>query len=177
LKARAAVTVGLTARQRGFNNKVATSVVIPFGIGYFIATVAGEWIVAGLDRVWPHRGRIAYLQAAQVFFAVVAFFGTQLHYGSTGIHAIFWALFGAGQAIRTYPRDVAHVEDALERRCVQALAPADPAGGVSSRAAPPACSPRRTARIRGIRPPAPGTRLTKARWPGTASGLNGAATT
>jgi MFS family permease len=85
--------------ERGFNNKVAASVLIPFGIGYFIATVAGGWIVAGLDRVWPDRGRIAYLQAAQVFFAAVAFFGTQFHYGSIGIYAIFWALFGAGQGV------------------------------------------------------------------------------
>jgi MFS family permease len=85
--------------ERGFNNKVAASVLIPFGIGYFIATVAGGWIVAGLDRVWPDRGRVAYLQAAQVFFALVAFFGTQFHYGSIGTYAIFWALFGVGQGI------------------------------------------------------------------------------
>ena len=32
---------------------------------------------------------MAYIQGAQLFFAVVAFFGTQFHYDGIGIYAIF----------------------------------------------------------------------------------------
>ena len=34
-----------------------------------------------------------------MIFAVVAFFGTQFHYESIGIYAVFWALMGAAQGL------------------------------------------------------------------------------
>ena len=86
-------------KERGFSNAVAAGVLIPFGIGYFVGTVGGGYFLVALDKVLPHRGRVAYLQLAQVLFAVVAFFGTQFHYGSIGIYAIFWALFGLCQGL------------------------------------------------------------------------------
>jgi MFS family permease len=85
--------------ERHFSNAVAATVLLPFGLGYFAATVAGGWLVAALDRVLGHRGRVAYIQIAQVLFAVVAFAGTQFHYGSIGVYAVFWALMGAGQGL------------------------------------------------------------------------------
>lgn len=61
--------------------------------------MGGGYLVALLDRALPDRGRVAYLQIAQILFAVVAFFGTQFHYGNIGIYAIFWALFGLCRGI------------------------------------------------------------------------------
>jgi MFS family permease len=87
-------------KERGFSNAIAATVLIPFGIGYFVGTIGGGYLVAFLDRVLPARGRVAYLQAAQILFAVVAFFGTQFNYGTTiTIYAVFWALFGLCQGI------------------------------------------------------------------------------
>jgi predicted MFS family arabinose efflux permease len=85
--------------ERGFDNATAALVVLPFGIGYFVGTVGGGFIVSALDRVVPHRGRVAFIQAAQVFFAVVAFFGTQFDYANIGVYAVFWALMGIGQGL------------------------------------------------------------------------------
>ncbi|MFC7621208.1 MFS transporter [Microlunatus sp. GCM10028923] len=85
--------------ERGFTNAVAAVVLLPFGIGYFLGTVGGGLTVSALDRLVPERGRIAYLQAAQVIFALVAFFGTQFDYASIGTYAIFWALMGAAQGL------------------------------------------------------------------------------
>jgi MFS family permease len=85
--------------ERGFTNAVAAVVLLPFGIGYFVGTVGGGWLLALLDRVLPDRGRVAYLQAAQVLFAVLAFFGTQFDYGNIGVYAVFWALLGAAQGL------------------------------------------------------------------------------
>lgn len=85
--------------ERGFSNAVAAVVLLPFGIGYFLGTVGGGLTVSALDRLVPERGRVAYLQAAQLIFALVAFFGTQFHYASIGTYAIFWALMGAAQGL------------------------------------------------------------------------------
>jgi MFS family permease len=86
--------------ERGFSNAVAAAVLLPFGIGYCISTVGGGWVVAYLDRVMPYRGRVAYIQAAQIFFAVVAFFGTQVYTGNNiAVYGAFWALLGAGQGL------------------------------------------------------------------------------
>ena len=85
--------------ERHFTNAVAATVLVPFGLAYFAGTVGGGWFLALLDRVIPHHGRVAYIQGAQVFFAVVAFFGTQFHYGGIGIYAIFWGLMGFGQGL------------------------------------------------------------------------------
>ncbi|GGZ43007.1 MFS transporter [Streptomyces bluensis] len=86
--------------ERGFSNAVAAVVGIPFGIGYLAGTVGGGYLLAWVDRRWPQRGRVSYLQLAQVLFAVVAFFGTQFHYpGGIGIYCVFWALMGFGQGV------------------------------------------------------------------------------
>ncbi|MEU2779256.1 MFS transporter [Streptomyces sp. NPDC007162] len=86
--------------ERGFSNAVAAVVGIPFGIGYLAGTVGGGYLLALVDQRWPQRGRVAYLQLAQVLFAVVAFFGTQFHYsGGVGIYCVFWALMGFGQGV------------------------------------------------------------------------------
>ncbi|WP_422934606.1 MFS transporter [Sinomonas sp. P47F7] len=85
--------------ERHFTNAVAATVLVPFGLAYFAGTVGGGWFLALLDRVIPHRGRVGYIQGAQVFFAVAAFFGTQFHYEGIGIYAIFWALMGFGQGL------------------------------------------------------------------------------
>ncbi|HKU12302.1 MFS transporter [Sinomonas sp.] len=82
-----------------FNNAVAATVLVPFGLAYFAGTVGGGWFLKFLDRVWPHKGRVAYIQGAQVFFAVVAFLGTQFNYTSIAIYAVFWALMGFGQGV------------------------------------------------------------------------------
>ena len=85
--------------QRGFSNAVAATVLVPFGLGYFAANVGGGWLVAALDRILGPRGRVAYIQAAQVLFAVVAYFATQVHYDNIAVYGIFWALMGAGQGL------------------------------------------------------------------------------
>lgn len=85
--------------QHHFSNAVAATVLVPFGLAYFVGTVGGGWFLKFLDRVWPHHGRVAYIQGAQVFFGVAAFLGTQFNYGSIGIYAVFWALMGLGQGL------------------------------------------------------------------------------
>ncbi|MEU0068850.1 MFS transporter [Streptomyces sp. NPDC006332] len=86
--------------ERGFSNAAAAAVGIPFGVGYLAGTIGGGYFLVFVDRWWPQRGRVAYLQLAQVLFAVVAFFGTQFHYsGGIGIYCVFWALMGFGQGV------------------------------------------------------------------------------
>lgn len=85
--------------ERHFSNAVAASVLLPFGLGYFAATVGGGWLLAWLDEAVPDRGRVAYIQAAQVFFAVFAFFGTQFGYHSIAVYCVFWAFLGFGQGL------------------------------------------------------------------------------
>lgn len=80
--------------ERGFTNAVAAVVLLPFGLGYFAGTVGGGWLVALLDRVLPGNGRVAYLQGAQILFAVVAFFATQFRYDGIAVYGIFMALLG-----------------------------------------------------------------------------------
>src|SRR5215472_7310483 len=69
--------------ERGFSNAVAASVLLPFGLGYFAATVAGGWLLVALDRVLPYRGRVVYIQLAQ---------GNNI-----AVYGLFWAILGAGQ--------------------------------------------------------------------------------
>ena len=64
--------------ERGFSKAIAALVLLPFGIGYFVGTIGSGYLVALLDRVLPDRGRVAFIQSAQILFAIVAFFGTQL---------------------------------------------------------------------------------------------------
>ncbi|NGO14008.1 MFS transporter [Streptomyces sp. HC44] len=86
--------------ERGFSNAVAAVVMVPYGAGYLVGTVGGGFLLPFVDRWWTDRGRIAFLQLAQVLFAVVAFIGTQFHYsGGIGIYCVFWALMGFGQGL------------------------------------------------------------------------------
>lgn len=89
--------VQFLATVRNFDNATAAIVLLPFGIGYFVGTLAGGFTVSWLDNVLPHRGRVIFIQSAQVFFAFVAFLATQFDYKNIGIYAIFWALMGIGQ--------------------------------------------------------------------------------
>lgn len=84
--------------ERGFSNAVAATVLLPYGVGYFIGAVSGGWAVAALDRVLPFYGRVGLLQISQVLFAVSAFFGTQRHHDSIGVYGLFCLLMGALQA-------------------------------------------------------------------------------
>ncbi|WP_026555151.1 MFS transporter [Arthrobacter sp. 35W] len=80
--------------ERGFTNAVAATVLLPFGLGYFAGTVGGGWLITLLDRVLPGIGRVAYLQGAQVLFAVAAFFTTQFRYEGIAVYGVFMALLG-----------------------------------------------------------------------------------
>ncbi len=91
--------VQFLVQDRGFSNAVAALVLLPFGIGYFCGTVASGYIVSALDRVMPRRGRVAFLQAAQIAFAVIAFFGTQFDHRNIAVYGVFWALMGATQGL------------------------------------------------------------------------------
>ncbi|QPZ38380.1 MFS transporter [Paramicrobacterium chengjingii] len=93
--------------ERGFSNAVASIVLLPFGIGYFFGTFGGGFTTSWLDRVFPARGRVAFLQIAQILFALVAYFGTQFDYGNIGVYAIFWGPYGSCSRIepRCEPAD------------------------------------------------------------------------
>jgi predicted MFS family arabinose efflux permease len=84
---------------RGFDNATAAIVALPFGIGYFLGTVGGGFVVSALDRVLPMRGRVMYIQAAQILFAFVAFLGTQFGYQNIAVYAALWGLMGLCQGL------------------------------------------------------------------------------
>jgi len=85
--------------ERGFDNATAALVMLPFGLGYFAGTLGGGFLTSYLDRVLPIRGRVIFLQSAQVLFAVIAFFGTQFDYANIGVYAVFWGLMGMAQGL------------------------------------------------------------------------------
>lgn len=85
--------------ERGFDNVTAALVLIPFGLGYVIATFLSGFAVTFLDRVWPYQGRVAFNQAAQILFAIAALAGTQLPWSDIAVYGIFWALMGATQGM------------------------------------------------------------------------------
>lgn len=84
---------------RGFDNATAAIVALPFGVGYFVGTVGGGFVVSALDRVIPMKGRVMYIQAAQLLFALVAFFGTQFDYQNIAVYATLWGLMGMCQGL------------------------------------------------------------------------------
>lgn len=85
--------------ERGFSNALAAIVALPFGIGYFLGTLGGGFVVSALDRRVGSHGRVAFLQLAQVVFAVVAFFATQFDVSAITYYAVLWGLMGAAQGL------------------------------------------------------------------------------
>ncbi|MBW8762312.1 MAG: MFS transporter [Microbacterium sp.] len=85
--------------ERGFDVATAAIVALPFGIGYFLGTVGGGFVVSALDRRGGPNARVVFLQTAQVLFAVVAFFATQFDVGSIAFYAAFWGLMGLTQGL------------------------------------------------------------------------------
>ncbi|WP_341975878.1 MFS transporter [Microbacterium sp. LTA6] len=85
--------------ERGFDNAVAAIVALPFGIGYFLGTIGGGFLVSAIDRRRGRFSRVAYLQIAQVLFAAVAFIGTQFDVDSIAFYAIVWGIMGATQGL------------------------------------------------------------------------------
>jgi predicted MFS family arabinose efflux permease len=77
-----------------YSNAVASIVLLPFNAGYFLGTVIGGLIADRIHRAYPGAGRVAMLQAAQLAFAVVAFFGTQFDWGSIAVFAVFYGALG-----------------------------------------------------------------------------------
>lgn len=85
--------------ERNFTNAVAATVLLPFGVGYITGTLGGGLAMPVIDRMMPHRGRVFYLQGAQVLFAVAAAFGTQFSYRGIATYGVFWALMGLAQGL------------------------------------------------------------------------------
>ncbi|GIH98571.1 hypothetical protein Pta02_05800 [Planobispora takensis] len=83
----------------GFSTAVASIVLLPFGVGYFLGNLLGG--VAGDMAVKrsPRHGLVAVLQAAQFGFAIVAFLGTQFDYGGIGAFGLFFGLMGVMQGV------------------------------------------------------------------------------
>jgi MFS family permease len=84
---------------RGFDNATAAIVLIPFGIGYVIGTIGGGYVVGALDHVLPFRGRVVFIQVAQIGFGLSALFGTQFEHSTIAVYGVFWALFGLFQGM------------------------------------------------------------------------------
>ncbi|WP_219412606.1 MFS transporter [Pseudonocardia nigra] len=78
----------------GFDNAVAAAVLAPFGIGYLAGTFAGGQIADRMHARSPLRGRIAFLQVAQVLFAVFAYFGTQVGWNAIWPFLVMFGLMG-----------------------------------------------------------------------------------
>jgi predicted MFS family arabinose efflux permease len=84
---------------RHFPNKVAALVLGPFGVGYFLGTIGGAFVVDRLHVLHPRTGRVLFLQVAQLGFAIVAYFATQFDWGGIGIYMAFWLAMGFLQGV------------------------------------------------------------------------------
>lgn len=91
--------VTFLVQERGFTNATAAVVLAPFGIGYIVGTLGGGALVGWLDRVMPDRGRIWYIQAAQIGFAAAALLASQFDLGGIGLYAVLWGFMGAAQGL------------------------------------------------------------------------------
>ncbi|MFI6904330.1 MFS transporter [Nonomuraea sp. NPDC050394] len=83
----------------GFSTAVASIVLLPFGVGYFLGNVAGGFLGDWAARRSPRHGLVAVLQAAQFGFAAAAFLGTQIAFTSIVPFAAFFGLMGATQGV------------------------------------------------------------------------------
>ena len=85
---------------RHFPNKVAALVLGPFGVGYFLGTIGGAFVVDRMHLLHPRTGRVLFLQMAQLGFAFVAYFATQFDWGDgIGIYMAFWFAMGFLQGV------------------------------------------------------------------------------
>lgn len=91
--------VTFLVQERGFSNATAAIVLAPFGIGFIVGTLGGGALLSVIDRVLPDRGRVWYIQAAQLAFAAAALIATQFDLGNIGVYAALWALMGASQGL------------------------------------------------------------------------------
>ncbi|QKJ20623.1 MFS transporter [Microbacterium hominis] len=85
--------------ERGIDNAFAVIVALPFGVGYAISTVSIGYALPALDRLMGERSRVVVLQAAQVLFAVTAFFATQIVYDDFAAYAVLWGVLGIAQGL------------------------------------------------------------------------------
>ncbi|MFJ6509885.1 MFS transporter [Streptomyces sp. NPDC091406] len=83
----------------GFTTQAASVILLPLGIGFFAGTLLGGLAADWASHRSPRHGLPAVLQAAQIAFAVVAYFGTQFDYGSLAPFALFFALMGMAQGV------------------------------------------------------------------------------
>ncbi|MFE4512719.1 MFS transporter [Kitasatospora sp. NPDC056783] len=83
----------------GFTTAKAAVVLLPLGLGYVLGTALGGFLSDWADRRSPRHGLPAALQGAQIAFAVLAYLGTQIDYGSIGPHALFFLLMGTTQGV------------------------------------------------------------------------------
>lgn len=83
----------------GFSTAVASIVLLPFGVGYFLGNVLGGFLGDWAAKLSPRYGLVAVLQAAQFGFAAAAFVGTQVDFDSIWLFAAFFGLMGAMQGV------------------------------------------------------------------------------
>ena len=95
----AAFGVVLLVQAYGFDTALAATVMAPFGIGYLLGTIIGGFVSDLLNRLSPNYGRTAMLQGAQVLFAVIAFFTTQVAYGGILPYLVLFGLCGLAQGL------------------------------------------------------------------------------
>lgn len=95
----AVFAVQFLATERGIDNATAALVLMPYGIGYFVGTFFGGYTVSWLDRVVPMRGRIVFIQAAQLLFAAFSFVGTQFRYDGIWMYGLFFGLMAFCQGL------------------------------------------------------------------------------
>lgn len=91
--------VVLLVNEFGFDVAVAAAAMAPFGIGYLVGTMGGGVLSDWLNKVSVDYGRVAMLQAAQLLFALFAFFTTQIAYGGITPYLVLFGLCGLAQGL------------------------------------------------------------------------------
>ncbi|GAA1928327.1 hypothetical protein GCM10009775_20470 [Microbacterium aoyamense] len=91
--------VTMLVQEFGFDVALAATVMAPFGIGFLLGNVSGGLLSDWLNKVSVNYGRIAMLQAAQLLFAVFAFFTTQVVYGGIMPYLVLFGLCGLAQGL------------------------------------------------------------------------------
>ncbi|NHI15574.1 MFS transporter [Microbacterium excoecariae] len=95
----AAFGVVLLVNTYGFDTPVAATVMAPFGIGYLAGTIVGGMASDAVNRISANYGRVAFLQVAQVLFAVAAYFATQFDYASIVPFLVMFGFAGLAQGL------------------------------------------------------------------------------